>query len=146
MVWNDVITQVSKRRVVHGPGRRTASRYPWVEALFEDRHIQPFIHDTCITLVENGQAHYYVLFCQNHTHLRLNEALDNLWRGDIVVMRLAGINQEFINMRQDDAARVDYIVNQSVIHKQFIAPLGVSSQILFITDSSMMLAKVDDSV
>ncbi len=59
-------------------------------------------------------------------------------------MRLAGINQEFINMRQDDAARVDYIVNPVSHHKQFIAPLGVSSQILFITDSSMMLAKVDD--
>ncbi len=57
VAWRDVITQASKRRMVHGPGSRTATRYPWVEALFEDRFIQPFIHDTHITLVDNGQAH-----------------------------------------------------------------------------------------
>ena len=116
VAWRDVITQTSKRRLVHGPGSRTATRYPWVEALFEDRFIQPFIHDTHITLVDNGQAHHFVLFCQNHIHLRLNETLDNIWRGDILVMRLAGTDKEFINMRLDDAARVDYIVKQSVVH------------------------------
>lgn len=119
VAWKDVITQTSKRRIVYGPRTRTASRYPWVEALFEDRFIQPFIHDTHITLVDNGRAHHYVLFCQNHIHLRLNETLDNIWRGDIVVMRLAGTDKEFINMRLDDAARVDHIVNQSVVHQWF---------------------------
>ncbi len=31
-------------------------------------------------------------------------------------MRQAGTDKEFINMRLDDAARVDYIVKQSVVH------------------------------
>ena len=112
--------------MVHGPGSRTATRYPWVEALFEDRFIQPFIHDTHITLVDNGQAHHFVLFCQNHIHLRLNETLDNIWRGDILVMRLAGANTEFINMRLNDAARVDYIVKQSVVYAQYNGSLNES--------------------
>ena len=118
-----MFTQTSKRRLVHGPGGRTPSRYPWVETLFEDRFIQPFIHDTHITLVDNGQARHYVLFCQNHIHLRLNETLDNIWRGDIVVMRLAGTDQEFVNMPLNDGPRVDYIVNRLVIHKWFITLL-----------------------
>ena len=52
VAWKDVVTQVSKRRMVRGPGSRTARRYPWVEALFEDRFIQPFIHDAHITLIK----------------------------------------------------------------------------------------------
>lgn len=104
----------SKRIGAHGNVR--VGRYPWVECLFEDRYIQPFIHDIRITIIENGRAHSFILFCQNHSHLPLNHTLYKPWRGDIVVMRL-GIGKqsnEVINLRNDDANRIDQLIERQV--------------------------------
>ena len=62
-VWRPIPTQVPPKR--RSPGNKNFHHYPWVESLFENRTLQPFIHDTLIMLHENGHDHHFHLFCQN---------------------------------------------------------------------------------
>lgn len=104
-------------------------RYPLVEALFKDRKIQPFIHDTRIRFVERGRSHSYIIFCQNHIRLPLNHNLENSWRGDILVMRLGKgkLAGEVINLQAGDINRVDKVIRRYVPDKflstQLLTPL-----------------------
>ena len=93
---------------------RQVQRYPWVEPLFEHRHIQPFIHDTKITISENGVESHFLVFCQNHSHLPLNTAVAGFWKGEILVMRCAKNREGVVNMRSDDAEKVDLVISQYV--------------------------------
>lgn len=108
-VWRPIPTQVPPKR--RSPGNKNFHRYPWVESLFENRTLQPFIHDTLITLHENGHDHHFHLFCQNHRRLPANQALDGRWRGEIIVMRV-GTNGVVVNTRAADAARIAIVVDQ----------------------------------
>ncbi|KAF5325267.1 hypothetical protein D9619_009981 [Psilocybe cf. subviscida] len=103
----------SVMRLDHYPERRMM-RYPLVEALFKDRKIQPFIHDTRIRFVERGRSHSYIIFCQNHIRLPLNHNLENSWRGDILVMRLGKgkLAGEVINLQAGDINRVDKVIRR----------------------------------
>ena len=85
-----------------------------MEGLFEDRFIQPFIHEAHVTLRDKGSKHQFLVFCQNHLHLSVNTSIgrERNWRGDIVVMRLGIKDPRVINMRTGDGARVDYMVKQ----------------------------------
>ena len=117
--WCAVPTQFpSKRRGPHVPH---ATRYPQVEALFEDRQVHPYIHNTIVRVIEeDGREHQFLVFCQNHIHLPLNQALQFLWRGDIVVMRITqnrvtvgtAVNVGIaINARADDNTCMDAMIN-----------------------------------
>ncbi|KAF5328327.1 hypothetical protein D9619_013351 [Psilocybe cf. subviscida] len=89
------------------------ARYPWVEQLNEDAHIQSRIHDCRLTVREGDKTHSFKVFYQNHAHLPLNHNLGHLWRGDITVMRL-GTEGEVVNLRKDDRARVDWLVTEFI--------------------------------
>ena len=92
-----------------------------MEALFEDHQVHPYIHDTIVRVIEeDGREHRFLVFCQNHVHLPLNPALQFLWRGDIVVMRMVqnGVAVStvvdvgtVINARTDDDTRMDAMIN-----------------------------------
>jgi hypothetical protein len=59
----------------------------WVEGIFGNRRIQPFIHDTSITVHHNRKENTYYVFCQNHCRLPFNNAVIGTWRDDIIVMQ-----------------------------------------------------------
>lgn len=124
--------------------RRAASlafcRYPWVEALFQHRCIQPFIHDTRVTVRFNGQDHTFLLFCQNHRHLPRNTAVAGHWRGDIVVMRVEMGGSDVVNMRPQDAPKVDEVVYKYVTICRLLTCLKIYFLGLFIMCSRSPLS------
>jgi len=108
-----VHTQIVPKRRGPGAHANSATRYPWVEPLFRDRHIQPFVHESRVKFIQQGRQHNYLIFCQNHLHLPLNSSLQDRWRGDIVVMRVAqNPDIGIVNARGEDTALINEMINQ----------------------------------
>jgi hypothetical protein len=94
-------------------GRSAAARrFPWVEALFKFRYVQPFIHEIKATVREDGIDEQFVILCQNHRHLPFNAAVPGEWRGEIVAMRIGKNKAMFINMPTGDARKIDLAISQ----------------------------------
>lgn len=101
--------RANSTRLPHAEVGHLVTRYPWVEHLNEDTHIQSRIHDCRLAVREGGTVHSFIVFYQNHAHLPSNHNLGHLWRGDVIVMRL-GTEGEVVNLRKDDCERVDWLV------------------------------------
>lgn len=63
-----------------------------------------------------GQLHAFVFFFRNYCKLDINRAIQlrfgQLWRGNIVVMRVAVTGEGLVNLRSTDADLVDHGVRQ----------------------------------
>jgi len=111
--WKLVQTQITSKR--RRSTTHSSRRYPWVEGIFEHHRIQPFIHDTFITVRQNGTENIYHIFCQNHCRLPSNNSVRGVWRGDIIVMREGKDICGVVDMRPQDAGLVDQVINEWVI-------------------------------
>ncbi|KIM35108.1 hypothetical protein M413DRAFT_32734 [Hebeloma cylindrosporum] len=108
--WKLVQMQITSKH--HTSAMDSSCRYPWVEGVLGNRRVQPFIHDTFVTIRHNGKEDVYHVFCQNHCRLPLNRAVGGTWRGNIVVMRSGKAIRGVVNMRLQDARRVDKVINE----------------------------------
>lgn len=113
-IYNTVQTQiVPKRRGPGGVGANMPRRYPWVETVFRDRDIQPVIHEAHVRFIQQGRQYDYLIFCQNHLHLPLNSSLQDRWRGDIVVIRVAqNPDIGIVNARAEDTLLIDEMIHE----------------------------------
>ncbi|KJA19402.1 hypothetical protein HYPSUDRAFT_204619 [Hypholoma sublateritium FD-334 SS-4] len=110
--WRFVPTQLPPKRQPQIGRSKKNLRYPWVEGLFNNRRLQPYIHDTMITVNRNGSEHKFMVFCQNHRYLPSNATVGGCWRGDIVVMKIGTADSGVVNMPLQESLLVD----DAIIH------------------------------
>ncbi|KJA14386.1 hypothetical protein HYPSUDRAFT_208734 [Hypholoma sublateritium FD-334 SS-4] len=108
--WRFVPTQSPPKRQAQLDRGKKNLRYPWVEGLFNDRRLQPYIHDTIITVSRNGSEHKFVVFCQNHRYLPSNATVGGRWRGNIVVMKIGTGDNGVVNMPLQDSLLIDDVI------------------------------------
>jgi hypothetical protein len=95
---------------------RNANRYPYVESLFEDPVIQPYIHNCVVKLHDGSHNYHFMVFFKRHRRLRTNRTITGgVLRGDVVVMRIAARNDHsVVNMRERDTIVADWVTPKSV--------------------------------
>lgn len=115
---------------------RHATRYPFAESVFEDAAVQPYIHNCIVKVHEGCNMYRFMIFFKRHCNLRLNKTLSTLstrclFRGDIVVMRVAARNEfSVVNMRERDTILADWVIPRLV---QRLLQVFSSSHISYIT-------------
>lgn len=87
-------------------------RAPRLDLILSDNKLQPFIHDTIITVVSRRTTSRFHIFVKNHRQLQVNEVVQRWnnggsWRGDIVAMKKGKVH-EIVNLSQRDVSLVDF--------------------------------------
>ena len=97
---------------------QAANRYPYIESLFEDSRVQPYIHNCIVRVHEGSITHQFMVFFKRHCHLPVNDLVSCrgcIFRGDVVVTRVAVRNvRSVVNMRGRDALLADCVMSRSV--------------------------------
>ncbi|KAJ7575119.1 hypothetical protein C8J56DRAFT_801967, partial [Mycena floridula] len=93
-------------------------RLPRVDTHFYGPKLQPYIHDTIVSIVHCGKVHRFFVFMKNHVYLPRNKGVTSIrglrtrvWKGDILVMR-AGQKMTLVNLRAGDGPLVTLAVER----------------------------------
>ncbi|KAG6849445.1 hypothetical protein H0H93_008471 [Arthromyces matolae] len=86
-------------------------RHPNLKHLLSDHKLQPTIHDTTVTVIDNGEPTTFFIFFKNHKCMPLNDQLGHGWRGDLFIMKM-GAYQELVNMQSSDHGLATFAATQ----------------------------------
>lgn len=95
-------------RVVNG------SVFLLAETMLGHARTQPYIHHIFATMYR-PQPHpteYYVIFHKKHKSLPRNRCIRNRFQGDCLVARLDEFGLQYMPMRNENANRVDRMIEQ----------------------------------
>ncbi|KAI6146004.1 hypothetical protein BKA82DRAFT_3925051, partial [Pisolithus tinctorius] len=75
--------------LMHCTGTSRASLcFPFVETLFQEAALQPYVHNCQVTVHEGRSTYHYCVFFKRHCRLQENAILskvDDPFRGDVIV-------------------------------------------------------------
>ncbi|KDR71188.1 hypothetical protein GALMADRAFT_144249 [Galerina marginata CBS 339.88] len=103
-------------------------RNPIVEEVFGSDNIRAQVHDAEVTVHRGHRIHRFYIFVTNHQDLPLNAAVASLipgqiWRGNILVMRLGSKVNGVVNLRTGDKQLIRYVLRQFLRYARQGRPL-----------------------